>query len=53
VGQTIADGGVTWQAFNPRPRLIVSLATETGRITTSPVDPNDKFRFAEIGEVTQ
>jgi hypothetical protein len=29
------------------------VATETGRITTSPVNPLDKFRYAEIGEVTQ
>jgi type II secretory pathway pseudopilin PulG len=52
-GSTIADGGVTWQCYNPKPRLIVSLATSSGRITTSPVYPNDKFRYAEIGEVTQ
>jgi hypothetical protein len=47
------DGTVTWECYNPKPRLIVSLATQTGRITTSPVNALDKFRFAEIGEVTQ
>jgi prepilin-type N-terminal cleavage/methylation domain-containing protein len=53
-GQVVpGDGGVTWQCFSPRPRLIVTVATETGRITTSPVNPLDKFRYAEIGEVTQ
>jgi type II secretory pathway pseudopilin PulG len=49
----IVDGTVTWQCYNPKTRLIVSLATETGRVTTSPVNPLDKFRYAEIGEVTQ
>jgi hypothetical protein len=52
-GTQITDGSVTWECYNPKPRLIVSLATQTGRITTSPVDPLDKFRYAEIGEVTQ
>jgi len=52
-GQTISDGSVTWQCYIPKPRLVVSLATQTGRVTTSPVDPNDRFRFAEVGEVTQ
>ena len=42
-----------WQCYSPKPRIIVSLATSTGRITTSPVNPLDKFRYAEIGEVTQ
>lgn len=52
-GATVNDGGITWLCFNPKPRLIVSLATSTGRVTTSPVYANDKFRYAEIGEVTQ
>ena len=52
-GSTVTDGGVTWQCYNPKPRLIVSLATSSGRVTTSPVYPFDKFRYAEIGEVTQ
>jgi prepilin-type N-terminal cleavage/methylation domain-containing protein len=52
-GQTITDGSATWQCYIPKPRLIVSVATQTGRVTTSPIDPNDRFRFAESGEVTQ
>jgi hypothetical protein len=52
-GQQFNDGGVTWECYNPKTRLVVSLATETGRVTTSPVTPADPFRFAEIGEVTQ
>jgi hypothetical protein len=52
-GQQFPDGGVTWECYNPKTRLVVSLATETGRVTTSPVTPADPFRFAEIGEVTQ
>jgi type II secretory pathway pseudopilin PulG len=51
--QIPGDGGVTWECYNPKARLVVSLATETGRVTTSPVTPADPFRFAEIGEVTQ
>ena len=52
-GQSITDNGVTWQCFAPKQRLIVSLATATGRVTTSPVSPTDKFYYAEVGEVTQ
>jgi type II secretory pathway pseudopilin PulG len=53
-GQQIpGDGGVTWECYNPKTRLIVSLATRTGRVTTSPVSPLDRYRFAETGEVTQ
>jgi type II secretory pathway pseudopilin PulG len=52
-GTQFTDGTVTWECYNPKPRLIVSLATQTGRITTSPVSPVDRFRYAEIGEVTQ
>jgi prepilin-type N-terminal cleavage/methylation domain-containing protein len=65
--QTVVDNQLTWQSFAKKPNLIVSLATDTGRVTTHPVDlsdalttdpaapPNstDTFRFAEIGEVTQ
>jgi prepilin-type N-terminal cleavage/methylation domain-containing protein len=65
--QTVTDNQVTWQSFAKKPNIIVSLATDTGRVTTHPVDlsdqlttdpaapPNstDTFRFAEIGEVTQ
>jgi prepilin-type N-terminal cleavage/methylation domain-containing protein len=51
--QVPGDGTVTWECYNPKTRLIVSLATQTGRVTTSPVYPQDKFRLAEIGEVTQ
>lgn len=52
-GTQFGDGTVTWECYNPKTRLIVSLATLTGRVTTSPVDPNDRFRMAEVGEVTQ
>jgi prepilin-type N-terminal cleavage/methylation domain-containing protein len=52
-GQQFGDGGVTWECYNPKTRLIVSLATQTGRITTSPVSATDRYRYAEIGEVTQ
>jgi hypothetical protein len=52
-GTQFPDGTVTWEAYNPKTRLIVSLATQTGRITTSPVSPVDRYRYAEIGEVTQ
>lgn len=52
-GQSVTDNGVTWQCYLPKRRLVVSLATDTGRVTTSPVSPTDKFRYAEIGEVTQ
>jgi type II secretory pathway pseudopilin PulG len=48
-----SDGTVMWQCYAPKPRIIVSLATSTGRVTTSPVNPLDKFRYAETGEVTQ
>ena len=41
------------EVLNPKTRVIVSLATLTGRVTTSPVDPTDRFHFAEVGEVTQ
>ena len=51
--QPFSDGTVMWQCYSPKPRIIVSLATSTGRITTSPVNPLDKFSYAEIGEVTQ
>jgi prepilin-type N-terminal cleavage/methylation domain-containing protein len=55
VGQSVNDGSVTgmWQCFIPKTRLIVSLAAQAGRVTTHPIDPNDKYRYAEIGEVTQ
>ncbi len=33
--------------------LIVSLFTRTGHISSHPVHPTDKFRFAETGEVAQ
>ncbi|HET6327403.1 MAG TPA: hypothetical protein VFG04_22165 [Planctomycetaceae bacterium] len=52
-GQQITDGNLTWECYNPKTRLVVTLATQTGRVTTSPINPLDKFRFAEIGEVTQ
>jgi Tfp pilus assembly protein FimT len=52
-GSQFTDGTVTWECYNPKTRVIVSLATLTGRVTTSPVDPADRFRFAEVGEVTQ
>jgi prepilin-type N-terminal cleavage/methylation domain-containing protein len=57
-----ADNGVVWQTFAKKTNLFVSLATQTGRITTHPVDVStplssglgyDTFRFAEVGEVTQ
>jgi type II secretory pathway pseudopilin PulG len=51
--QVTGDGGVTWECYNPKARIVVSLATQTGRVTTSPVNPLDKYRYAEIGEVTQ
>ena len=51
--QVTGDGTVTWECYNPKVRLVVSLATQTGRVTTSPVNPLDKYRYAEIGEVTQ
>jgi type II secretory pathway pseudopilin PulG len=46
-------GTPKWECYNPKTRLIVSLATRTGRVTTSPVSPSDRYRFAETGEVTQ
>jgi prepilin-type N-terminal cleavage/methylation domain-containing protein len=52
-GTQFPDGGVTWESYNPKTRLVVSVATSTGRITTSPVSPIDRFRYAETGEVTQ
>jgi len=52
-GQSVTDNGATWQCYLPKRRLVVSLATDTGRVTTSPISPTDKFRYAEIGEVTQ
>jgi hypothetical protein len=42
-----------WECYNPKTRLVVSLATQTGRVTTSSVTPADPFRFAEIGEISQ
>ncbi len=61
---TVNDNTVVWQSFVKKANLIVSLATATGRVTTSPVDvadtlplgtvsAYDSFRYAEIGEVTQ
>jgi type II secretory pathway pseudopilin PulG len=47
------DGNVIWECYSPKTRLIVSLATQTGRVTTSPVSSLDRYRFAETGEVTQ
>jgi type II secretory pathway pseudopilin PulG len=52
-GTQFSDGGVTWETYNPKTRIVVSLATQTGRITTSPANPVDRFRYAEVGEVTQ
>lgn len=52
-GQQFMDNAVTWECYNPKARLVVSLATQTGRVTTSSVTPADPFRFAEIGEVSQ
>jgi type II secretory pathway pseudopilin PulG len=52
-GSQVTDGAITWQCYNPKARIVVSLATQTGRITTSPINPLDKFRYAEVGEVTQ
>jgi prepilin-type N-terminal cleavage/methylation domain-containing protein len=60
--QTVSDNTVVWQSFVKKTSLIVSVATASGRVTTSPADVSDAltpgpgydtFRLAEYGEVTQ
>lgn len=64
IGDMVTDGAVTWTAFEIGDRLLVSLFTQTGNISSHPiylVDPppilgdpppsTDAFRYATQGEV--
>ncbi len=56
-GGTVVDSGATWEAFDFGERLLVTLRTQTGHVTTHPVylhgpaEPTDPFRYARRGEV--
>ncbi|MAG93570.1 MAG: hypothetical protein CMJ48_07455 [Planctomycetaceae bacterium] len=51
-GDTVTDGGVTWQCHIPGNRYVVSVFTQSGRVATAPINEqtNDAFQYAELGE---
>lgn len=57
IGETVTDGSVTWRCFPDQAKRLVSIHTQTGRISTHEVyqpvnnQPLDPFRYAEAGEV--